>query len=412
VTSVDPTLETTPAATEDPLIGTYVGEFRVERKLADGGMSTVYAAIHPLIGKRAAIKVMSQSLSVDASAVLRFVQEARAVNQIGHPNIVDVFSFGRLPDGRNYFVMEWLQGESLYERMYTRRLSVDECLEILDQVCDALQAAHDKGIIHRDIKPANIFVGPVRGRPDRVRLLDFGVAKLQAADQRSSSHTRTGFVVGTPDYLSPEQARSKAVDHRTDIYALGAVLFEMIVGRLPFLADNAMDIVRQHMTDAPPRPSSLWPPTPPRVEALILRMLEKDPANRPSLAEVRQEIFEIRSEPVRTPTPPPRRRRGFDARRFQMATGTITLALGLALLLRSALHAAKVPVGSAAEPAAVAQANAVPAASDVAWSRPMAAATPAPRAQLQAQAKARKKTRTIVRVGNDYLIDPFNRGAR
>src|SRR6185312_5028383 len=170
------------SSVEDPALqpGTVVGEYVIERKLGDGGMATVYGATHPLIGKKAAIKVMSPSLSADASAVARFALEARAINAIGHPNLVDVFSFGRLPDGRSYFVMEWLPGETLYEHMWKQHgpLPLDEVINILDQICDALEATHDKGIIHRDLKPANVFLCPVRGRRDVVKLLDFGVAKL------------------------------------------------------------------------------------------------------------------------------------------------------------------------------------------------------------------------------------------
>src|SRR5262245_27538496 len=168
-----------PLAT-DLTAGNVVGEYTIERKLGDGGMATVYGATHPLIGKKAAIKVMNAQLSLDAGLVERFTLEARAVNAIGHPNIVDVFSFGRLSDGRSYFVMEWLKGETLYDRLWERRLPLDEAVDILDQVCDALEAAHDKGIVHRDLKPANVFLVPVRGRRDLVKLLDFGVAKLIA----------------------------------------------------------------------------------------------------------------------------------------------------------------------------------------------------------------------------------------
>jgi serine/threonine-protein kinase len=191
--------------------GTVVGEYVVERKLGDGGMATVYGATHPLIGKKAAIKVMSPTLSADAGAVARFALEARTVNAIGHPNIVDVFSFGRLADGRSYFVMEWLQGETLYDRMWKQQgpLPLNDVLNVLDQICDALEATHDKGIIHRDLKPANVFLCPVRGRQDVVKLLDFGVAKL-THQEMSPRWTSAGCVVGTPEYIAPEQARGKA----------------------------------------------------------------------------------------------------------------------------------------------------------------------------------------------------------
>jgi eukaryotic-like serine/threonine-protein kinase len=295
-----------PLAT-DLSAGTVVGEYTVDCKLGDGGMATVYGATHPLIGKKAAIKVMNPALSVDAGLVERFVLEARAVNAIGHPNIVDFFSFGRLADGRSYFVMEWLQGETLYDRMWERRATLDEALDIIDQVCDALEAAHEKSIVHRDLKPANIFLCPVRGRRDLVKLLDFGVAKLIAtvegldgSDPMSRPpQTMTGQVVGTPDYISPEQARAKPVDGKTDIYALGVIAYEMILGRRPFEADNSADVVRMHLSDRPPTPTSLWPECPSLVEELLLSMLDKTAAKRPSPPEVRAAIHELRG------TPPP-----------------------------------------------------------------------------------------------------------
>jgi serine/threonine protein kinase len=295
-----------PLATDLPA-GSVVGEYTVECKLGDGGMATVYGATHPLIGKKAAIKVMNPALSLDAGLVERFVLEARAVNAIGHPNIVDVFSFGRLADGRSYFVMEWLQGETLFDRMWSRRSTLDEALDLVDQVCDALEAAHEKNIVHRDLKPANIFLTPVRGRRDLVKLLDFGVAKLIATAEGLDGNdplsrppeTMTGQVVGTPDYISPEQARAKPVDGKTDIYALGVIAYEMILGRRPFEADNTADVVRMHLTDPPPPPKTLWPEVPSLLSELLLAMLHKAPAKRPSPAQVRGILHELRG------TPPP-----------------------------------------------------------------------------------------------------------
>jgi serine/threonine-protein kinase len=381
-----------PPAT-DALIGSYVGEFRVEKKLGEGGMATVYAAVHPLIGKKAAIKVMAPQLCADAHAVMRFVQEARAVNQIRHDNIVDVFSFGRLPDGRSYFVMEWLPGESLFERLAARRMSIDECLDIVVQICDALEVAHGNGIVHRDIKPANIFLVPGAGRPDQVKLLDFGVAKLEAGELKLS-HTRTGFVVGTPDYISPEQARSREVDGATDVYALGVVLFEMILGRLPFFADNPMDMVRMHMTEPPPAPSELWPDVPAALDHLIVSMLKKSPDERPSLDQIRSALKQLRESP--RPTLPPRvRRRRLDARRVQLGLGAAALVAGLVVLGVTALHGAPQPAGqvTAAAPKVVASPPAVVAPS------------PAPRPR-----KPRRKT--LPRKDADYLIDPFDPAER
>jgi serine/threonine-protein kinase len=283
--------------TGDLVPGAIVGEYKVDKKIGEGGMGAVYSATHPMIGKRAAIKVISAALGSNAEAVGRFVQEARSVNQIGHPNIVDVFAFGELPDGRNYFVMEYLQGESLADRVQRAAMPLGEAIEILDQVADALEAAHEKQIVHRDLKPDNVYLASVRGGRTMVKLLDFGIAKLSVPDGPGSgggiAKTRTGMMMGTPGYLSPEQARGKNVDHRTDIYALGCMTFEIVCGRLPFVADNAMDIVLMHMTTPPVRASAVWPEIPAPLDELIARMLEKEPSARPSLAEARAVFSEL-----------------------------------------------------------------------------------------------------------------------
>jgi serine/threonine protein kinase len=280
--------------------GTMVGEYRVEHKLGEGGMATVYAAVHPVIGKQAAIKVMSPRLKADAGAVSRFILEARAVNRIGHRNIVDVFGFGVLPDGRSFFVMEWLHGETLHERLWRQHgpLPLPEVLHIVDEMGDALEAAHRQGIVHRDLKPANVFLCNDRGRGPEIKLLDFGVAKLMYPE-RVPHTTEAGSVVGTPEYVSPEQARARDVDGRSDLYALGVMAYEMVLGRLPFLADNPFDAIQMHLTAPPPRPRILWRGIPPLLENLLLGLLAKDPAQRPTLAEVRATLHALR--PTATP---------------------------------------------------------------------------------------------------------------
>jgi len=271
--------------------GTVVGEYKIEQKIGEGGMGAVYSATHPTIGKRAAIKVISAELGTEPVLVQRFVQEARSVNQIGHPNIVDVFAFGQLPDGRNYFVMEYLQGESLRARLTRTFMSIADTVQILDEVAGALEAAHEQGIVHRDLKPDNVFLAGVRGGFIIVKLLDFGIAKL--VTDGGIAKTSTGEMMGTPGYLSPEQARGKNVDYRTDIYALGCMMFEMVTGRTPFQGETPMDIVMMHVTEPPPRPSAYKAGIPPVVEQLILAMLDKDPERRPSLAHVRDVFAEL-----------------------------------------------------------------------------------------------------------------------
>jgi eukaryotic-like serine/threonine-protein kinase len=271
---------------------TMVGEYKILGPLGAGGMGRVYSAEHPVIAKKAAIKVLHPELSVNREAVDRFVQEARSVNQIGHPNIVDIFSFGRLPDGRNYFVMEWLRGESLRDRIKRQRLSLPDALVILETITLPLEAAHEKGIVHRDLKPDNVFLVDVRDDRPQVKLLDFGIAKLMGA--QGMQRTQTGNMLGTPAYISPEQARAEGVDHRTDIYALAAMAFEMFTGEMVFAASNAADMIAQHLYQTPRSAHALDRNVPPALDALLVRMLAKAASDRPTLAEVRNEMRGIR----------------------------------------------------------------------------------------------------------------------
>jgi serine/threonine protein kinase len=274
--------------------GTWVGEYQIESKLGQGGMATVYAGSQPVIGKKVAVKVMARHLCIDPVQVERFVQEARSVNQIGHPNIVDVFAFGLLPDGRSYFVMEWLQGETLASRLRRGWLSVPEAVAIMFQICDGLAAAHDKGIVHRDLKPENVFLVPVRNRRMLVKLLDFGIAKLLGRRDARIDRTAEGMTPGTPSYMSPEQTRGKDVDHRTDIYSLGVTAFEMFCGRLPYLGSEAVDILYQHVHAVPPAPSSLRADIPLQLERLIVQMLEKKADRRPTIPVIEERLAEQR----------------------------------------------------------------------------------------------------------------------
>jgi serine/threonine protein kinase len=274
--------------------GTAIGEYLVEGKVGEGSMGEVYRAIHPYIGKRAAIKVMRSYLTQSADAIARFTREAQAVGRLGHPNIIDAFSFGCLPDGRCYLVMEWLQGECLGDRLQRGPLTLAESCDVFEQVCHALESAHASGIIHRDLKPDNIFLAEVMNGPARVKLLDFGIAKL--VDEAQQQLTRTGAFVGTPAYVSPEQARSARLDWRTDVYSLGVVVFQALTGRLPFEAPG-MSVLGMHLSAAAPRSRVYRPDLPTRLDELIARMMEKDPAMRPMLRDVRHGFAELRSSP-------------------------------------------------------------------------------------------------------------------
>ncbi len=280
-------------------IGATVGEYQIERLVGEGGMGQVYGAIHPVIGKRAAIKVLRGELCSNAEAVDRFVLEARAVNQIGHPNIVDVFAFGSLPDGRQYMVMEWLRGESLDQRIRRTPPTIDEACEITIGICAALDAAHAENIIHRDLKPHNVFLVHARGMKPQVKLLDFGLVKL--VGEEGMERTRSGSMLGTPAYMSPEQARGRGVDHRTDLYALGVMLFELATGSLPFVEPSAMEMVMAHMQTPPPIPSTFKPAIPPILDELIIGLLAKEPDQRPTLAYTVNVLAEVRRLAETTP---------------------------------------------------------------------------------------------------------------
>jgi len=272
--------------------GTPVGEYEIQAQIGEGAMSTVYSAIHPLIGKTVAIKVLKPELCANQATVDRFVQEAQAVNRIGHPNIVDVYSLGELPDGRAYMVMEWLRGEALKARVGRGPLPALEACEILDAIAQALEAAHGKDIVHRDLKPDNVFLHQIEGGPHTVKLLDFGIAKLMRT--QAIEKTQTGSMLGTPSYISPEQARGVDVTPRSDIYSLGVMAYEMLSGRLPFEGETAMDLVVKHLNEEPP-PLGAFVRVPRALETCVMRMLAKDPALRPGLADIRQ----ILADPTR-----------------------------------------------------------------------------------------------------------------
>jgi serine/threonine protein kinase len=266
----------------DLLPGTQVGEYTVENRLGAGAFGTVYKATQPLIGKEVAIKVLSLKFSVDPEASTRFAAEARAVNQIRHRHIIDIFSFGKLPDGRQYYVMEYLEGETfdaLLER--ERRLSLERALPILRGIAKALDAAHAKSIAHRDLKPENVFLARDEGGVFP-KLLDFGIAKLLAGGEGGMiAKTRSGIAVGTPYFMSPEQARGRDLDHRTDIYSFGVLVYLTLTGTYPFDGDDHISILMQHVTADPEAPSARVPELPPAVDEVLLGLLHKDPAARP-----------------------------------------------------------------------------------------------------------------------------------
>ncbi len=270
------------AAQDVPLRpGDVVGEYQIEGKLGEGGFGTVYKAVHPLIGKRCAIKTLHRQFSSNPQMVSRFIAEARAVNQIRHRNIIDIFSFGALPDGRQYYLMELLDGMP-FDRYLAGEgpLSAERALPILRPIARALDAAHAAGIAHRDLKPENIFLTFDDEGTPVPKLLDFGIAKL-LTDGGATHKTRTGAPMGTPHYMSPEQCRGANVDHRTDVYAYGVLSHVVLTGRVPFDGTSVMDVLMMHMNDAPPRMSDQVPGLPPGLDAAVQHMLAKNADARP-----------------------------------------------------------------------------------------------------------------------------------
>lgn len=268
--------------------GYKAGPWVVERELGRGGMGSVYAVNHEGIGKRAALKVIHQLLG--PAHADRMLVEARVVNMVAHPNIVDIFDTGTLADGRPYIVMERLEGRSLAQRAKMGKILPSEVLQILRPVAEALIAAHDAGVIHRDLKTDNVFLCD---EPPHVKLLDWGIAKEISNDAR---RTVEGIVVGTPHYLSPEQARAGEVTTKSDVYSFGVVAYELFLEQLPFEAESAVEIMMQHLRSTPPRPSELWPDIPASLEKLLLEMLAKEPDERPTMIEVARRLDEVAAE--------------------------------------------------------------------------------------------------------------------
>jgi len=280
------------APAHDPLVGIVLDKrYKVESKLGSGGMGDVYAARHVVIDKPVAVKILRAEYSRDPRQAERFIREARAASHIGHPNIVDVTDFGRLDNNQIYFVMEFLIGVTLGKELKSQgALTTRRTLNLGIQICHALEAAHAKGIVHRDLKPENIFiVNPItrasddvgRRQQDIIKLLDFGIAKI-TWDAQGRRLTKVGSIFGTPQYMSPEQAAGNETDHRGDVYSLGCIVYEMLTGEVPFIADTFMGTLTKQMFENPIPPRQLRPDLgiPEPLETLILRAMSKDPDER------------------------------------------------------------------------------------------------------------------------------------
>jgi tRNA A-37 threonylcarbamoyl transferase component Bud32 len=290
-------------AGDDELVGRTVGSFRLIRQLGRGGMGTVYLGEHTVIGSRVAIKLLHPHLSLDEQMVNRFRAEARATNLVGHENIVSIFDLGSLPDGRHYMVMEYLEGKPLSSEMLP--LAPARAVELLVQMCSALDAAHRVGVIHRDLKPDNVFLVQRRGG-EAVKILDFGIAKLLAGDG-SSSGTMVGSILGTPEFMSPEQASGGVVDARSDLYALGVIAYQLLTGAPPFTGGWAK-VLLAHQTASPIPPDRKRAELPAALSQVVLRAIEKEPkarfASAGEMAEALRGAIEGRAPVAATPPPP------------------------------------------------------------------------------------------------------------
>ncbi|MBX3250555.1 MAG: protein kinase [Myxococcales bacterium] len=283
----------------DPHLGRLLdGRYRVDRVLGRGGMGTVYAGVLEALQKPVALKLLRPVQDDDGQAVGRFEREARAASRLGSPHIVDIFDFGRTAEGLPFLVMELLDGEDLGNVLAReRQLPLERALRIVLQCCEGLGAAHAAGIVHRDLKPENVFLVRRGAEPEYVKIVDFGLAKISETEVDGAPGrklTKTGMIFGTPQYMSPEQCLGRPTDHRSDVYALGLILYELLAGRVPFDGDTFMSVIQQHLSDPPPalREINAAVQIPPAVEAVIYRALDKRAGERPqSMGDLAQELL-------------------------------------------------------------------------------------------------------------------------
>ncbi|HZS40157.1 MAG TPA: protein kinase [Polyangia bacterium] len=364
------------------IIGAYLdGRYLVKRLIGEGGMGLVYEAEHVEIGRRVAVKILHAIYTRQGEVVARFRSEARAATRIGHPHIIDVFDSGTTVDGAVYFVMEYLDGSDLAELIgKTGPLTVQRTIAIAREICQALAAAHKAGIVHRDMKPENVFLVTRDGRQDFVKVLDFGIAKTMESSDKVGRLTNPGMAMGTPEYMAPEQAAHGVADERVDIYAVGAILYEMLTGRPPHEGSNILEILTRKATEKPKEPSALRPDVPPELERLVLRALAMDPALRPqSMDALAQELGRLGGPAPSSVSVPivvesPRARRRYVVAGLGSGVGLIAITAFIVLRLNAT---ARPPAAPPAPPpvAALPSANSEP---PVALPAPAPAPVPAP----------------------------------
>jgi serine/threonine protein kinase len=280
------------------LVDQRIGKYRVVRKLGEGGMGSVFEAVHVEIGQRAAVKLLKPELSSEPKHVQRFFDEAKLLSMVNHPGLIKIFDFDRTADGQVYIVMELLEGETLWSRFEKHQvdghqagMALEEVARMVRQVASALAAVHQRGIIHRDLKPENVFVvkDAEAAGGERAKILDFGIARLEDPSGEGR-RTTAGVAIGTPTYMAPEQCEGSAtINDRVDVYALGCMSFELLTGAPPFQSASMAAVLRMHIVRPPP-PLPATIPAP--ITALITQMLAKEAKDRPSMSEVVQRLEE------------------------------------------------------------------------------------------------------------------------
>jgi len=357
---------------EELRVGSSLGVYQLEKPLGEGSMGRVFQARHARLGRQVALKVLKPEHARDSGFVQRFFQEARTVNQINHEHIVEIFDFVDEGEGGHvYCVMELLRGQSLSALMQEEKLTLARIQHIIVQVCAALGAAHQVGVVHRDIKPDNLFIIHRTGQPDFVKVLDFGVAKILTSDGNTTG-TMDGTIIGTPAYMAPEQAAGLPVDARSDVYAVGNILYELLSGKPPFQAPAFGQLVVQIITHPPPPLPAHLPsgePLPPPLSELVMRCLAKEPEARPqSLTEVTTTLQMLpagaasastaevpAAQQVDSSERPTKRMRSLVPLRpsLMLGVGAAVLALASGVLTWTGLHGVRNPAALTAGVAAV-----------------------------------------------------------